>query len=108
MNKIRKGDQVVVLAGRNKGAAGTVRKVLMGADGKPERVTVEGVNTVTHFTRPNPQKNEPGGMIKREAPLHVSNVAVAHPDSGGATRVKIIIGEKGRERSFHVGSRRQS
>lgn len=93
MNKIRRGDEVIVLSGRDKTRRGTVRKVLLDEFGKPERVIVDGINLVTHFDRPNPQKNEPGGVVKREASLHASNVALVS-DEGKAMRVKIRKGEK--------------
>lgn len=89
MNKIRGGDRVIVIAGRDKGARGEVTRVIMDARGKPERVVVDGVNMVSHFVRPNPQKNEPGGITRREASLHVSNVAVVDEASGQPTRARI-------------------
>ena len=61
MNKIKRDDQVEVIAGRDKGGRGRVTKIIRGWDGKPERVLVQGIGTVTHFDRPNPQKNQPGG-----------------------------------------------
>jgi len=71
MQKIRTGDQVVVLAGRDKGKRGTVKRVL------PEgRLLVENVNLVKRHTRPNPQRNVTGGILEKEAPIHVSNVAL--------------------------------
>ena len=69
MNKIRKGDEVVVIAGREKGRRGTVIKVL--AD---DRVLVENVNMVKRHTRPTPQRGVQGGIVEKEASLHVSNL----------------------------------
>lgn len=104
MNKIRRGDEVVVLAGRNKGQRGVVRRVLPDEFGKPHKVVVEGVNLLTHFDRPNPQKNQPGGIVKKEAPLHASNVALADAN-GKPIRVKIKVDDKGkRVRVFPDGS----
>lgn len=81
MNKIKKGDEVLVRAGRSKGGRGVVLKVVTEYGGnKPEKVVVEGCNMVTHFERPDPQSNKPGGLIKREAPIHVSNVSLIDAD----------------------------
>lgn len=99
MNKIRRGDEVVVLCGRDKGRRGIVQKVLPDANGKPARVVVEGINLLTHFDRPNPQKNQPGGIVKKEAPLHASNVALVGAD-GKPIRVKIRTDEKGKRARF--------
>tara|TARA_R110001592_G_scaffold27763_28_gene103012 strand:- start:5502 stop:5825 length:324 start_codon:yes stop_codon:yes gene_type:complete len=79
--KIKKGDQVVVLTGRDKGAKGEVLMVLP----EKRRVVVQGVNLVTKHQKPT--QVSPGGIQKKEVPIHVSNVAVADPKSGEATRV---------------------
>jgi len=79
--KIKKGDKVVVLAGRDKGKTGEVTKVLPTED----RVVVAGVNVVKRHTRAT--QTEQGGIIEKEASIHVSNVAVADPKTGEATRV---------------------
>ena len=81
--KIKKGDSVVVLAGKDKGKTGEVTQVLP-SDGK---VVVAGVNMITRHRKPT-QNNPQGGLERREAPLAVSNVAVADPKSGKATRVR--------------------
>ena len=108
MNKIRRNDEVFVLAGRDKGKTGTVERVIGGWDGKPERLVVRGINMATHYQRPNPQKNEPGGIVKREAFIHVSNVAVIDPESKQPARVKIKIGDGGKKvRVFHTGKKGQ-
>jgi len=87
--KIRKGDRVVVLAGRDKGRQGQVLKVFP----KDERVVVEGLNIVHRHTRPS-QGDPQGGIKNKEAPLHVSNVAVVD-SNGKATRVGFRVeGEK--------------
>ncbi|CAG0950527.1 50S ribosomal protein L24 [Burkholderiales bacterium] len=82
MRKIRKGDNVVVLAGRDKGKRGDVARVV-----DAEHVVVNGVNTVKRHTRPNPLKNQPGGIVTKEMPIHVSNVAVWNPVTQKADRV---------------------
>ncbi|HKZ74490.1 MAG TPA: 50S ribosomal protein L24 [Steroidobacteraceae bacterium] len=82
MRKIRKGDQVVVIAGRDKGRKGAVIEVL--AD---HRVLVESVNRVKRHTKPNPQVNRQGGIIEKEAPLPVSKVAIWNPSAKRADRI---------------------
>ncbi len=88
---IKKGDKVVVLAGRDKGKSGEVLRVLR-AD---ERVVVQGVNMVKRHTSPRP--GEPGGIVEKEAALHVSNVAHIDPKSQKPTRVGYRILEDGRK-----------
>jgi large subunit ribosomal protein L24 len=80
---IKKNDDVVVLAGRDRGKRG---RVLSVAPGKG-RLVVEGVNKVKRHTRPNPQKNIQGGIVEREASLHISNVQLVCPECGEPTRV---------------------
>ena len=82
MKKIRKGDQVVVIAGRNKGRRGAVLEVL--AD---DRVRVEGLNMVKKSQKPNPQAGVQGGIVEREAPLHLSNVMLFNPATQKGDRV---------------------
>ena len=82
MNKIRKGDLVILTTGRDKGRKGTVIEVL--AD---DRVRVEGLNMAKKHEKPNPNQNRPGGIIEREAPLHISNVAIFNPATQKADRV---------------------
>src|SRR3546814_18559480 len=76
MNRIKKGDRVVVTAGKDKGKQGDVVRV-MG-----DKVVVSNINIVKRHTKPNPQANQPGGVIEREAPIHVSNVMHFNPASG--------------------------
>ena len=82
MKKIRKGDMVILISGRDKGRKGAVVEVL--ADG---RVRVEGVNMSKKHQRPNPNMNVPGGIIEREAPVHISNVMVLNPATQKGDRV---------------------
>jgi large subunit ribosomal protein L24 len=81
MNRIRKGDEVVVIAGRDKGRRGAVIKVLDAA------VVVENVNMVKKHQRPNPQRNLPGGIIEKEMPLELSNVMLWNPVTKKGDRV---------------------
>ena len=82
MSKIRKGDQVVVTTGKDKGKKGTVLRVF--EEGK---VLVEGVNRVKKHQRPNPVKGQTGGIIDKEMPLAISNVMLVNPASGKGDRV---------------------
>ena len=82
MHKIRKGDQVVVTTGREKGKRGTVLRVLTTG-----RVLVEGVNRVKKHQRPNPVKGQTGGIIDKEMPLAISNVMLVNPATGKGDRV---------------------
>ncbi len=81
---IKKGDEVIILAGKDKGQKGKVLKVFV----KEERVLVEGVNMVSKSAKPS-AKHPQGGIIKQEAPIHISNVSLIDPKSGKATRVSI-------------------
>lgn len=81
---IKKDDQVIVLAGSDKGRSGKVLKVLVDK----ERVLVEGINMVSKGTKPS-AANPQGGIVKQEAPIHISNVSLIDPKSGKATRIKI-------------------
>jgi large subunit ribosomal protein L24 len=82
MSKIRKGDEVVVLSGRDKGARGTVIQVIDG-----DHVIVENVNRVKKHQKPNPQVNQPGGIIEKEMPLPLSKVAIWNPGAAKADRI---------------------
>jgi large subunit ribosomal protein L24 len=95
MEKIRKGDQVVVTTGKDKGKRGLVLRVL--ATGK---VLVEGVNRVKRHTRPNPIKGQTGGIVDKEMPIHNSNVALFNPATGKGDRVGIRTLDDGRKVRF--------
>ena len=91
MNRIRKGDQVVVITGKNKGQKGEIVRVA------GDKVVVSNINLVKRHTKPNPQANQPGGIIEREAPIHISNVMVFNPAAGKGDRVGIKVLEDGRK-----------
>lgn len=91
MNRIKKGDQVVVITGKEKGKKGEVIRV---AD---DRVFVSNLNLVTRHTKANPQAGQPGGKIQREASIHVSNVMLVNPATGKGERIKIKVLEDGRK-----------
>jgi large subunit ribosomal protein L24 len=81
MSKIKKGDNVVVLTGRDKGKRGDVTRVF------DDHVLVAGVNQVKKHQRPNPMKGEQGGIVTKEMPIHVSNVAIWNPVTKKADRI---------------------
>ena len=89
MNRIRKGDQVVVITGKDKGKRGEVVRVA------GDKVVVSNINVVKRHTKPNPQIGQPGGVIEREAPIHVSNVMLFNPASGKGERVATKVLENG-------------
>jgi large subunit ribosomal protein L24 len=93
MMKIKKGDTVEVVAGKDSGKKGRVLVV----DRDRERLVIEGVNMIKRHTRPNPQKNVKGGIVEREAPIHVSNVMVLSPDSGQRSKIGYRILDDGRK-----------
>jgi large subunit ribosomal protein L24 len=95
MNKIRKGDQVIVLTGRDKGRRGTV---LSRVD--EERLIVEGVNVVKKHVKPNPMKGTTGGVVDKTLPIHQSNIAIFNPATGKADRVGIKVDGDTRKRVF--------
>ena len=82
-SKIRRDDEVIVLAGKDKGKTGKVTKVLV----EESKVFVEGINLIKKHTKPVPQLQQPGGIVEKEAPLNVSNVAIVNPETGKADRV---------------------
>ena len=93
MSKIRKGDEVIVIAGRDKGKRGMVlRKV------DDERLVVEGVNRVKKHQRPNPMKGQIGGIVDLDMPIHVSNIALFNPQTQKADRIGVKFLGEGAER----------
>ena len=82
-SKLKKNDQVVVIAGKDRGRQGKVLRIMPGAG----RVIVERVNLIKRHTRPNPSKNIAGGISEKEAPLHISNVMLVDPDRNTRTRI---------------------
>ncbi|HJW47394.1 MAG TPA: 50S ribosomal protein L24 [Lysobacter sp.] len=91
MNRIRKGDQVVVITGKDKGKKGDVIRVA------GDKVVVSNINVIKRHTKPNPQAGQPGGVIEREAPIHISNVMLFNPASGKGERVAFKVLEDGRK-----------
>ena len=95
MRKLRKGDDVVVTTGRDKGKRGTVLRIV-----DDEHVLVEGANRVKKHQRPNPMKGIQGGIVEKEMPLHISNVALYNPATQKADRIGIRTLEDGRRVRF--------
>ena len=92
MRKIRKGDEVIVLTGRDRGKVGEVLQIL--PDG---RALVNDVNVVKRHTKPNPNKGQQGGIIEKEAPIQISNVALYNPETKKGDRVGMKTLEDGRK-----------
>ena len=91
MNRIRKGDQVIVIAGSDKGKKGEVVRVA------GDRVVVQNINIIKRHTKPNPQANVAGGIVEKEAPIHISNVMLLNPASGKGERIGFKVLENGRK-----------
>jgi large subunit ribosomal protein L24 len=91
MNRIRKGDQVLVIAGKNKGQKGDVVRVA------GDHIVVSNINLVKRHTKPNPQANQPGGVVEREAPIHISNVMLFNSALNKGDRVGFKVLEDGRK-----------
>lgn len=96
MNRIKTGDNVVVIAGKSKGHQGKVLKVLTGKSKDAMKIIVEGANLQKKHVKPNPNLNQQGGILEREAALHISNVAHFNPETQKADRVgfKMVDGKK--------------
>ena len=95
MLKIKSDDEVIILAGKDKGKRGKVRKVLDN-----DKLIVSGVNRVKKHTKPNPQAGVAGGIVEKEAPIQVSNVAIFNPDSNKADRVGFKVDGDSKVRIF--------
>lgn len=95
MQKIKQGDEVIVIAGRSKGTKGSVVKFSRKA--RNNYVLVEGANTVKKHVKPNPNAGVEGGIVEREAPIHISNVAIYNAATGKADKVGIKTLEDGRK-----------
>ena len=95
MRKIKKGDNVVVIAGRDKGKRGDVTRTI-----GLEKLLVAGVNQVKKHQKPNPMKNQPGGIIAKEMPIHISNVAIWNPVTKKADRIGFRTLQDGRKVRF--------
>jgi len=92
VRKIKKGDEVIVITGKDKGKRGTVARLV-----DDDRVVVENVNMAKRHVKPNPQRGEAGGILDKEMPLHVSNVALFNSQTDKADRVGFKVLEDGRK-----------
>lgn len=92
MRKIRKGDEVIIITGKDKGRKGNVVRVLAN-----DKIIVQNINMVKKHRRANPQTNMPGGIVEVEAPIHISNVKLFNPAIGKGDRVGFRILEDGRK-----------
>ena len=90
MNKLKRDDQVIVITGKDKGKRGTISQ-LVGND----KVIVADVNMVKRHTRPSPNQGKPGGIIEKEAAMHISNIAIFNLESNSADRVGIQVDDDG-------------
>lgn len=95
-SKIRRDDEIIVLAGKDKGKTGKITKVLVESG----KVFVEGINLIKKHQKPVPQLQQPGGIVEKEAPLNVSNVAIVNPTTGKADRVGFRIEDGKKVRFF--------
>ena len=91
MNRIRKGDQVVVISGKDKGKRGDVVRVA------GDKIVVSNINVVKRHTKPNPQAGVAGGVVEREASIHISNIMLFNPATGKGERVGFKVLEDGRK-----------
>jgi len=102
MQRIKKGDEVTVLAGRDKGKRGTVLRRV-----DAEHVVVEGVNRVKKHQRPNPMKGEAGGIVDKDLPIHISNIALFNPQTKKADRAGVKTLDNGRKVRVFKGNGEQ-
>jgi large subunit ribosomal protein L24 len=96
MQKIKRDDDVIVIAGKDKGKRGKVLKV-----GDDARLLVSGVNIIKRHTKPNPMAGAQGGIVEKEAPIHVSNVAIFNPETNKADRVGFKVEDGKKVRIFN-------
>ncbi len=95
MRKIKKNDTVIVIAGKDKGRTGSVTKIV------GDRAYVDGINMVKKHQKPNPQANVQGGIIEKEAPIQLSNIAILNPETNKADRVGFKILNDGKKVRFY-------
>lgn len=102
MHKIKRDDEVIVIAGKDKGKRGTIKRVL-----ENDRYVVSGVNMIKRHTKPNPMVGNPGGIVEREAPIHASNVAIFNAETGKADRVGFQMQEDGTKVRIYKSTQKQ-
>lgn len=99
--KIKQGDEVIVIAGRDKGKKGSVLRLV------DVKAYVEGINIIKKHVKPDPRNDQPGGIVEREAPIHLSNLALIDSSNGKPTRVGFKILEDGKKVRYLKGSGEQ-
>ena len=92
MNKIRAGDEVLVISGKERGKKGFISNVINNS-----LVVIDGLNLAKKHQKPNPNKNEPGGITNKAMPLHISNIAIINPETGERDKIKITINNDGKK-----------
>ncbi|OLO02929.1 MULTISPECIES: 50S ribosomal protein L24 [Salinicola] len=102
MHKIKRDDEVIVIAGKDKGKRGTIKRVL-----ENDRYVVSGVNMIKRHTKPNPMAGNPGGIVEREAPIHASNVAIFNAETGKADRVGFQLQDDGTKVRIYKSTQKQ-
>lgn len=104
MQRLRKGDEVIVLSGDSKGARGKIDRVIYDAARQVSHVVILGVNTRKKHSRGNPQRNEPGGIISIEHPLPECKVALFNEAKSGPDRVRIVVSDDGKRERVYASS----
>ena len=99
MRKLRNNDEVIVIAGRDKGKRGTIMRLV-----NERKAIVSGVNMVKRHTKPNPNLGQPGGIVEKEAAIDVSNIAIFNPATDKADRVGIKVTEDGEKKRVFKSS----
>ena len=92
MNKIRAGDEVLVISGKERGKKGFISNVINNS-----LVVIDGLNLAKKHQKPNPNKNEPGGITNKAMPLHISNIAIINPETGERDKIKITVNDDGKK-----------
>ena len=92
MNKIKAGDEVLVISGKERGKKGFISNVINNS-----LVVIDGLNLAKKHQKPNPNKNEPGGITNKAMPLHISNIAIINPETGERDKIKIVVNDDGKK-----------
>ena len=92
MNKIKAGDEVLVISGKERGKKGFISNVINNS-----LVVIDGLNLAKKHQKPNPNKNEPGGITNKAMPLHISNIAIINPETGERDKIKITVNDDGKK-----------
>jgi large subunit ribosomal protein L24 len=92
MNKIKAGDEVLVISGKERGKKGFISNVINNS-----LVVIDGLNLAKKHQKPNPNKNEPGGITNKAMPVHISNIAIVNPETGERDKIKITVNNDGKK-----------